>query len=79
MRTFVSVPAGLVHMRLVKFLLWSTIGTAVWSGLLAAAGYLLGLEFGAVERVAGPLSSAVAAAILLLYVFRQLTWHRRHR
>jgi membrane protein DedA with SNARE-associated domain len=79
LRTFISVPAGLVHMQLLKFLLWSTFGTAVWSGALAAAGFLLGRQFAKIEEVVGPLSSAVVAAILLLYVWRQLTWHRRHR
>jgi membrane protein DedA with SNARE-associated domain len=79
LRTFISVPAGLVHMKLLKFLLWSTVGTVVWSGALAAAGFLLGRQFAKIEQVVGPLSSVVVAGILLLYVWRQLTWHRRHR
>jgi membrane protein DedA with SNARE-associated domain len=79
LRTFISVPAGLVHMQLLKFLLWSTIGTALWSGALAAAGFLLGRQFARIEEVVGPLSSAVVAAIVLIYAWRQLTWHKRHR
>ena len=78
-RSVVSIPAGLVHMRLVKFLAWSTLGTAVWSGLLATAGYVLGQQFDQIDRVLGPVSSAIVAAILLFYVWRQLTWNRRHR
>ena len=77
-RTLVSAPAGLVHMNLAKFLIWSTIGTAIWSGALAAGGFLLGREFHAAESIAGPVSSIVVAAILLWYVWRQLTWRRRH-
>jgi len=78
-RTFISVPAGLVDMSLVKFLIWSTLGTAIWSGVLAGAGYLLGREFQAIDAVAGPVSSIVVAAILLWYVWRQLTWNTRRR
>lgn len=78
LRTFISVPAGLVHMRLVRFLIWSTIGTAAWSGALAAIGYLVGLRFEETDQVIGPLSSAIVIGIVLLYVWRQLTWHRRH-
>lgn len=78
-RTFISVPAGIVRMRLARFLIWSTIGTAGWSALLAAAGYALGARFHAIDEVAGPVSSAIVAAILIWYVWRQLTWHRRHR
>lgn len=77
LRTFVSVPAGLTRMTLLRFLAWSTLGTAVWSGALAAAGYILGTQFQEIDRIVGPLSSAIVAAILLFYVWRQLTWTRR--
>ena len=78
LRTFISVPAGLVHMELVRFLLWSTAGTAIWSSALAAAGFGLGKQFAKIDEVVGPLSTAVVAAIVLTYVWRQLTWSRRH-
>jgi membrane protein DedA with SNARE-associated domain len=78
-RSVVSIPAGLVHMRLVTFLFWSTLGTAAWSGLLAAAGYVLGSQFERIDEVLGPISSVIVVAIILFYVWRQLTWHRRHR
>ena len=78
-RSMISIPAGLVHMQLAKFLFWSTLGTAGWSGALAVAGYLLKQQFTDVESVLGPLSSVVIAAIILGYLWRQLTWHKRHR
>jgi len=77
-RSVVSIPAGLLHMRLKSFLIWSTIGTAGWSSALAIAGFLLGREFGAIEEVVGPLSVAVIALILGAYLWRQLTWRKRH-
>ncbi len=76
-RSVVSIPAGLVHMRLTRFLVWSTLGTAAWSGLLASAGYGLGHRFERVEQVMGPISSAIFGGILLFYVWRQLSWNRR--
>jgi membrane protein DedA with SNARE-associated domain len=78
-RSIISIPAGLVHMQLAKFLFWSTLGTAGWSGALAAAGYLLKQQFTDIEKVLGPLSSVVIGAIILGYAWRQLTWHKRHR
>ena len=78
-RTVVSLPAGMVRMKLHSFLIWSTLGTAIWSSLLALAGYILGQSFDRVEEVIGPISSAVIALIILTYLYRQATWHRRHR
>ncbi|WP_294173270.1 DedA family protein [uncultured Sphingomonas sp.] len=77
-RSVVSIPAGLLHMRLRTFLIWSTVGTVVWSSGLAVAGYLLGRRFDRIEEVVGPLSTVVIGAIVLLYLWRQLTWRRRH-
>ncbi len=78
-RSVVSLPAGMVRMHLPSFLIWSTIGTAVWSALLALAGYVLGQNFERIEEVIGPLSSAVIILIVAAYLYRQATWHRRHR
>jgi membrane protein DedA with SNARE-associated domain len=77
-RSIISIPAGLLNMRLRSFLIWSTIGTALWTALLAGAGYGLGRAFRDVEKVLGPLSTAVIVLIVLAYLWRQLTWRKRH-
>ncbi|HJQ18437.1 MAG TPA: DedA family protein [Allosphingosinicella sp.] len=77
-RSIVSIPAGLLKMRLRRFFIWSAIGTAVWSSALAVAGWMLGRRFHEVELVLGPLSMAVMALIILAYIWRQLTWRNRH-
>jgi membrane protein DedA with SNARE-associated domain len=40
-RTYVSLPAGFTGMPLPKFLLYSTIGTSIWTAALASAGLVL--------------------------------------
>ena len=77
-RTFISIPAGIVNMPLMRFLLWSTAGTMGWSALLAGAGFALGTQYRDVELIAGPLTTAVIVSVLVWYVWRQLTWRRRH-
>ena len=77
-RSVVSIPAGLLRMRLKTFLIWSTVGTVAWSSALAIAGYLLGRRFERIEEIIGPLSTAIIALIVLTYIWRQLTWRRRH-
>jgi membrane protein DedA with SNARE-associated domain len=78
-RSAISIPAGLLRMRLAKFLLWSTIGTAAWSAALAIAGYVLKTQFTEIETVLGPLSSLIIGLIVVFYLWRQLTWHKRHK
>ncbi|HEX8124100.1 MAG TPA: DedA family protein [Allosphingosinicella sp.] len=77
-RSVISIPAGLLNMRLKSFLLWSTLGTALWTAALATAGWGLGKAFRDIEKVLGPLSMAIIVLIVLAYVWRQVTWRRRH-
>jgi membrane protein DedA with SNARE-associated domain len=73
-RTLISVPAGIARMSLGRFLLFSAIGTVLWSGLLAAAGYVLESEYTRVADYMDPLSMIVVAAIVLTYVYRLVTY-----
>ena len=77
-RTFISIPAGIVAMPLGRYMLWSTAGTLGWSALLAGAGYALGANYRDIETVAGPLTTGIVTICLAWYVWRQLTWKRRH-
>jgi membrane protein DedA with SNARE-associated domain len=78
-RTFISVPPGILRMPVARYLIWSTLGTAVWSAALAAAGYALGAGFERVEEVAAPVTTGIVAIGILWYAWRQLTWSRRTR
>ncbi len=41
-RQLVSLPAGFSKMHFGRFLLWTTLGSAIWVVILAALGYLVG-------------------------------------
>jgi membrane protein DedA with SNARE-associated domain len=41
-RSLISLPAGMQRMPFGKFLLFTTLGSALWTGILSYAGYVLG-------------------------------------
>lgn len=41
-RSLISLPAGLNRMQMMKFLLYTTLGTTIWNLLLLGAGFYLG-------------------------------------
>ncbi len=74
LRSLISIPAGLLQMRLGTFVFWSTIGTAGWTALLGLAGYAMGKTVDQVDAFVGPIATAVIVVILLGYVVRLLRW-----
>jgi membrane protein DedA with SNARE-associated domain len=70
LRTVVALPAGLARMRLVPFLLWTLVGSVIWTSILTAAGYLLESQYERIEKWMNPVSTAIFAIIALWYVVR---------
>lgn len=73
-RTLISVPAGLARMPAVLFFLASGLGALVWNTILVLAGYVLNEHYEQVEILLDPLTILVLGGVVLLYLFRLLTW-----
>lgn len=73
-RSLVSVPAGLMKMPLLPFVIWSSAGTLGWSAMLAIGGWVLGTRFAEMEAWLGVASSLLLIAIGGWYLWRVLTW-----
>ncbi len=67
-RTLISLPAGISEMRLSPFLVYSTIGTALWVTLLTYAGYLLGEHYDRVDVYLAPVSKIVLGGLIIGFV-----------
>ena len=70
LRTVVALPAGVARMNLVPFVLWTLLGSAIWTSLLTLAGYLLESQYEKLEKWMNPVSTGVFVAIALWYVVR---------
>ena len=73
-RTLISVPAGVTRMSPGRFLAYSLLGSALWSGVLAAAGHALGERHELVARWLGPATNVILGLILLVYLYRVVRW-----
>jgi membrane protein DedA with SNARE-associated domain len=74
-RSLISIPAGLRRMSLIKFTVFTVIGSLIWNLALVGAGYLLGENW---DRAAGPLEMmrnvvlAIIAALLLWFLWARV-------
>ncbi|WP_432481031.1 DedA family protein [Moraxella sp. ZY200743] len=67
-RSLISIPAGMARMPLLPFLILTTFGSAIWSAILAYAGYALGANYELVEEFIAPISTAVVSVLLIAFV-----------
>jgi membrane protein DedA with SNARE-associated domain len=74
-RTLISLPAGFSEMPMIPFLIYSTLGTLGWVGLLTYAGFLLGDNYEVVDKYLGVVSKVVVLAIVVAFV----VWVVRHQ
>ncbi|BBC73099.1 alkaline phosphatase [Altererythrobacter sp. B11] len=79
LRTIVSLPAGLAHMPLWRFLLFTFAGTAIWNALLIEGGRRLAPLIEKYESWASWSVIGLIAVMLLWYLWRVLTWKPRER
>lgn len=77
LRTMVSLPAGLAHMKLWRFLLFTFMGAALWNMLLVEGGRRLAPLIERYENVAGWTIAGLFALILAYYLYRVITWTPR--
>ncbi len=70
--TFVSVPAGLSRMPMLRFVAYTALGTALWNGAFIGAGWALGNRWQLAQRYLhtfeyGLLAAAVAGVLWFLW------------
>ena len=75
-RSFISIPAGINRMNLVSFLLFTTIGAAVWTSILAYAGYVLGTNFRQIGEYLDIATYIVFGTIVVLYFWRVFNYKK---
>lgn len=69
-RTLISVPAGIAGMSMTKFLIYSTLGSLIWTALLALAGFVLESQYEKVSQYLDPVSTGVVVLMVLYYLYR---------
>lgn len=69
-RSLISIPAGVAHMPVGRFLLWTLLGTGLWTWALALAGRMLADNYDKVESYLNPLTAGFLLLVAGSYLRR---------
>ena len=77
LRTMISLPAGLSHMKAWQFLLFTFVGAGIWNVLLIMGGQWLGRYFEQSQDVLAWIVLGAFGLALGAYLWRVFTWKPR--
>lgn len=77
LRTIVSLPAGMVHMPLRLFLIFTFAGSAIWNAILIEGGRRLAPLIERYESAASVVIVGAVVLMVLYYAYRVATWKPR--
>lgn len=67
-RSLISIPAGMTHMNMGMFLLFTTIGTLIWNTILVSVGAAVGASWNDIVGYMDMYSIVVYLILILLFV-----------
>ncbi len=76
-RSVVSIPAGMLRMPFLQFVLLTTAGSAAWNALLLGAGWYLGENWQQIQGIVGSVSAFVLILVAVALVCAAIWWWRR--
>jgi len=76
-RSLISVPAGMAKMNLLSFLLYTTVGTAIWNTVLVWLGVLAGDSWKIIVAYVGIYSSVVLLLMMILALAVGIVFYKR--
>jgi len=74
-RTLISIPAGLIKMPFIQFMLYTFIGSFIWSAGLIYAGFILGAQFASAANLMGYISNTLLSVIIIIYCVKIFRFH----
>jgi membrane protein DedA with SNARE-associated domain len=73
-RTFISLPAGIAKMNIVKFSIYTFLGSLIWCTVLTYIGYYFGENWKALEPIYRKFEFAIVA-VAIIFAF----WYINHK
>ena len=67
-RSLISIPAGMSEMPMLKFLIYTTLGSAIWNTVLISIGNKVGKNWESILEIFDKYSHLVAILLILLFI-----------
>lgn len=77
-RSLISIPAGMSDMPFWKFMLYSGLGTVIWTTFLASVGFYFGNNVELMHQIFSQVSYFIIAIVIVIILWHLYRRHQRH-
>lgn len=79
LRSLISIPAGMSEMPMAKFLLYTTVGSAIWNTVLVVLGHNLGKNWESILGFFGQFQNVIMIVCIIVFVAAMVWWFGFYR
>jgi len=78
-RSLISIPAGMTKMKISLFIIYTTIGTAIWNTILTYLGSIAGNAWGTVVEYINMFSKSILVLIILSSIITIIVFYKKDK
>ena len=75
-RSLISIPAGTAHVKLSKFLIYTTLGSLIWNIILVSLGSYMGENWQVIVNIFEEYSLIIAVFIIIALIYGSFKWYK---
>lgn len=79
LRSLISIPAGMSEMPMVKFLIYTAVGSAIWNTVLVALGHNLGSNWEFILGFFDQFQTVIMVICIIVFVAAMIWWFGFYR
>lgn len=68
LRSLISIPAGMSEMKMTKFLLYTTVGSAIWNTVITVVGSIVGENWESILDIFDKYSHITLIVLIILFI-----------
>ena len=78
-RSLISIPAGMSEMPIIKFLIFTTLGTLLWNSILTILGSIMGENWGVIVNIIDNYASVVLMLLVIIFIVVIYLFYRKRK
>lgn len=79
LRSLISIPAGMSEMKMPKFLIYTTVGSAIWNTVLTITGSIVGEKWESIVNIMDKYSHITLFILIITFIIVTVVYFKKRK